>query len=328
LELQRKIHQEILPDSEPPSTTITKTTTTTTTAIQLTGQMNKQAPADLTASDNNSDNKMLRVKLEEKLVNFSKTTTDSKTATSVVNYDILDKNQLQASAHFQTKITSHVQQEINSEHMEIFSKDRRASMQLCYKQNSNIDDSLYDEMSSSSSSGGSASCSGSSGEEEGCAKGLSKGTSMNGLDLTGGGEDGRESRVRLDEDVIDTRLFEAGSNRVVYSYVNAPWRLFLKKEVFSPGEKMDEALVVDLVVRQVMRDYAAAGSGSMRITERDKGQLTNLLEMNGFMGPVAEVELESFGEGLKRKVVELAREWPFYFSRLFPVAVSKQRHGF
>ncbi len=332
LELQRKIHQEILPDTElEASSTITtgktKTKTIPKTSTQLSEQLKKQNTTDHPSSGSINDQKILCVNLEEKLTNVVKSTKktgpalDCKKSSCLatlshgrVNYEIINKSNLQTEI-FQTKITTHVQQEINSENIEMFSKECKAGGQLCYKQNSKANDSLYNRVSSSSSQ----SLDASSVDEADELNRLNKGTSMDGFDVIVGDLDAKEV---ASEGEVNTRLFESGDNRVIYWYTDVPWKLYLKKEVFSPREKINEVLVVDLLFRQVMGDYNMPGTGSIRITEKDKIQLTNLLEINGFIGIISEPELDRFDETLKRKIIELAREWPFYFSRLFPVAVS------
>lgn len=44
-------------------------------------------------------------------------------------------------------------------------------------------------------------------------------------------------------------------------------------------------------------------------------------EINGFIDPIAESDLKNFTGNLTRKIIQLAKNWPFYFCRLFPVAV-------
>ena len=110
-----------------------------------------------------------------------------------------------------------------------------------------------------------------------------KTTSISGLDKIGqqawGNNRDMNFRNSQVHDDIDTRLFENMANRLVYSYTNVPWTLHLKKEVFSPGETLEELVVVDLIFMQIMKDYnsSAESSCSIRMAEKDRNQLTNLL---------------------------------------------------
>lgn len=93
-------------------------------------------------------------------------------------------------------------------------------------------------------------------------------------------------------------------------------------QVFSPSEKLETSEILDLIFLQVMKDFAATPL-CIRMTDKDKAQLTNLLEANGFLSPILRSDYESFTSSLKRQVVDVAKEWPYYFARLFPVAVSE-----
>lgn len=85
--------------------------------------------------------------------------------------------------------------------------------------------------------------------------------------------------------------------------------------------------MLDLIFLQVMKDYAATPL-CIRMTAKDKAQLTSLLEANGFISPILRSDFESFTSSLKRQVVDVAKDWPYYFARLFPVAVSELSYLF
>ena len=127
-----------------------------------------------------------------------------------------------------------------------------------------------------------------------------------------------------DECSTKTRLLEL-PNKTFFSYSQVPWTLHLKKEVFSPSERLEHSTSLDLIFLQVMKDYVATPL-CIRMTEKDKNQLTNLLETSGYINPVLSSDFESFTDGLKRQIVDTARDWPYYFTRLFPVAVSGLWH--
>ena len=60
-----------------------------------------------------------------------------------------------------------------------------------------------------------------------------------------------------------------------YTYFKVPWSLCVKKEVFSPTEKIESLETLDLIFVQIMKDYLSTICA--RITERDRNQLTSLL---------------------------------------------------
>lgn len=47
-----------------------------------------------------------------------------------------------------------------------------------------------------------------------------------------------------------------------------------------------------------------------------------LLENKGLTLPISSHQQHESMKLIKKQIIELAKEWPIYFSRLFPVAVS------
>ncbi|XP_059608839.1 unconventional myosin-XV [Phlebotomus argentipes] len=104
------------------------------------------------------------------------------------------------------------------------------------------------------------------------------------------------------------------------TYNRVPWKLRVRKEVFRPGEALGPPASLDLLFAQIATDVFGR-TASLRIAPADRRAALNLLEGHG-------VTLENMSGQVraivKRHLVDLARNWPFYFARLFTVSGSSQ----
>lgn len=97
------------------------------------------------------------------------------------------------------------------------------------------------------------------------------------------------------------------------------WKLKVKKEVFRPNEQIGPPVILDLLFAQIVTDVTGP---CLRLSIKEKRQAMSLLGSHG-------INLENI-KGLavrnivKRQLVEMARTWPLYFSRLFVVNGSPQ----
>ncbi|CAH2231979.1 jg4040 [Pararge aegeria aegeria] len=100
------------------------------------------------------------------------------------------------------------------------------------------------------------------------------------------------------------------SDRSFLTYSRVPWKLRVRKEVFTPLETYNEPAILDLLYAQIVHDITS-NTPSLRITaaERRAGSAW-LRSQNG-----------AVRASNKRQAVEMAREWPFYFARLFSARV-------
>lgn len=187
LELQRKIHQEILPKTETAYTQELAPEVNESDSLQsnsISFNNNIKKPIQIIIED---QKKIVRVKLEEKFnppkkdyYNLKPVTpgpTDQNSTKNIlcrkqnsfssnqsVNYQIIDKNQFfvrqsnqsvvnsrmsKFGEHYQTKITSHKQQEIDSELMGMLTNEDKSNQ--CFAQNNQMVESLDDESNSNSS---------------------------------------------------------------------------------------------------------------------------------------------------------------------------------
>ncbi|XP_023677819.2 unconventional myosin-XV isoform X2 [Paramormyrops kingsleyae] len=119
----------------------------------------------------------------------------------------------------------------------------------------------------------------------------------------------------VEEESIQTQLHRWSSEEH-YTYVNVPWKLYLRKEVFYPKDSFNNPLLLDLTFRQIVHDTFS--EACIRITAEERQNMKSLFVEN-------RIELSSAppDEGVKKKVVTTARDtWEIYFSRLFPASGS------
>lgn len=115
------------------------------------------------------------------------------------------------------------------------------------------------------------------------------------------------------------RLLPLGSTACV-TYNRVPWLLRVRKEVFSPAEPVGPPSALHLIFCQIAADVFGL-TACMRITSSEKRAGVSML--SGY-GVTAENINGPHRANVKRSVIELARTWPLYFSRLFQVSGAAQ----
>ncbi|KAL4835098.1 hypothetical protein H8958_015200, partial [Nasalis larvatus] len=117
------------------------------------------------------------------------------------------------------------------------------------------------------------------------------------------------------EEPMQTRLHRL-INPSFYGYQDAPWRIFLRKEVFYPKDSYSHPVQLDLLFRQILHDTLS--EACLRISEDERLRMKALFAQNQL-----DTQRPLVTESVKRAVVSAARDtWEVYFSRLFPATGS------
>lgn len=116
-----------------------------------------------------------------------------------------------------------------------------------------------------------------------------------------------------------SRLLPLGTAGCI-TYNRVPWQLRVRKEVFSPAEPLGQPAALHLMFCQIVADVYGV-TPCLRLTQSDRRAGVNML--SGY-GVKPDNLNSSHRVNIKRNVVELARTWPLYFARLFPVSGAAQ----
>ncbi|CAJ0583911.1 unnamed protein product, partial [Mesorhabditis spiculigera] len=104
--------------------------------------------------------------------------------------------------------------------------------------------------------------------------------------------------------------------RPALSYVKQPWKLTIRKEMFYPGERLDDPVMISQVFSQIIDDCKKFIPYRIRAHEREnvKGILKD-----SKVPPELLARQDEIPVGVKARVVEAARRWPLYFSQIHEV---------
>ncbi|XP_061392176.1 LOW QUALITY PROTEIN: unconventional myosin-XV [Musca vetustissima] len=105
------------------------------------------------------------------------------------------------------------------------------------------------------------------------------------------------------------------------TYNRVPWKLRIRKEVFHPNEPIGPPVALDLLFAQVSADVFGL-TPSLRISPQEKAAAINMLSGHGVTAET--VRSQNVRAIVKRHLIDMAREWPLYFARLFPVQGAPQ----
>ncbi|RZB41182.1 unconventional myosin-XV [Asbolus verrucosus] len=128
-----------------------------------------------------------------------------------------------------------------------------------------------------------------------------------------------QEQVQTQSPKTTTRLVPLGASACV-TYNRVSWLLRVRKEVFSPNEPLGPPSILHLIFCQIVGDVYGI-TPCLRLTQAEKRAGVNML--SGY-GITVENYNSSHRANIKRNVIELARTWPLYFARLFPVSGAAQ----
>lgn len=117
--------------------------------------------------------------------------------------------------------------------------------------------------------------------------------------------------------VLASPMLKTPSACLTYN-AKVPWKLRVKKEVFRPSETIGPPECVELLSAQILTDLVGP---CLRISQEQKRQAISFLGNHGVTVGNTSTPIRSI---VKRQLIELARTWPLYFARLFPVNGSIQ----
>ncbi|KZC05600.1 Unconventional myosin-XV [Dufourea novaeangliae] len=121
------------------------------------------------------------------------------------------------------------------------------------------------------------------------------------------------------QEVMNTKLYPQTST-AHFTYNRVTWTLRVKKEVFAPNETLNSPLALHLVFCQVAYDVLA--TSSIRITKEDRQNMLKLLDNYGVT--LDNLQSTQHKITIKKNVVDVAKQWPLYFARIFPVSIGPQ----
>lgn len=119
------------------------------------------------------------------------------------------------------------------------------------------------------------------------------------------------------QEIIDTKLHPPTST-THFTYNRVSWTLRIKKEVFAPNETLPSPLALHLVFCQIAYDVLA--TSSIRITKEERHNMLKMLDNYGVT--LDNLQSTQHKITIKKNIVDMAKQWPLYFARIFPVSVS------
>ena len=116
-----------------------------------------------------------------------------------------------------------------------------------------------------------------------------------------------------------TRLHPPNSN-IHFSYNRVPWKLRIRKELFSPSEQISEPTTVHLIFCQIVADTFSPLC--MRFTPNERKKM--MAYMDKYEIDPKKVHSSQHKTTTKMNIITMARDMSTYFSRIYPVASGDQ----
>lgn len=109
---------------------------------------------------------------------------------------------------------------------------------------------------------------------------------------------------------------ETGGPAHAYDATRLPFVFLLRKEVFTPNERLDNPLSLELIFQQVIADVLAP-KRHVRISEAEQKDMHAFLNERGIVAGSKTANKDD-----KLTVIERARKWSDYFTRHYPVRLA------
>ncbi|OWF46490.1 unconventional myosin-XV-like isoform X2 [Mizuhopecten yessoensis] len=133
----------------------------------------------------------------------------------------------------------------------------------------------------------------------------------------------KEKKMNIDFSSLERvvcRLYPQGKESYL-TYNSVPWSLNVRKEVFHPRERLENVDALHIIFCQVVQDVY--NLGCIRIGKDERIKMRGMLENYGINR--TNYQTGDFSNQVKKIVVDTAKEWGAYFSRLFPVAGQSEK---
>jgi len=118
---------------------------------------------------------------------------------------------------------------------------------------------------------------------------------------------------------IKTKLYPGPPSTTHYTYDRVPWTLKIRKEVFSPSETLNSPLAINLIFCQIVTDVFSPLC--IRFSNEDRSRMKTILDEYSIN--LKTVFSNSHKLSTKKNIIEVAKDFPTYFSRLYPVSSTQ-----
>ncbi|XP_041473142.1 unconventional myosin-XV-like isoform X3 [Lytechinus variegatus] len=115
---------------------------------------------------------------------------------------------------------------------------------------------------------------------------------------------------------VQTLVYPMGQSSF-YMYTRVRWSLTIRKEVFTPGERLGNPTTQQLIFSQIVLDVFS--NSCIRMRKGEKRSMARLLDKYGITPKNLPQK-----SAHRKEVIEAARQLPLYFSRFFPIHGGRQ----
>ncbi|MCP9262373.1 BMA-HUM-4 [Dirofilaria immitis] len=126
----------------------------------------------------------------------------------------------------------------------------------------------------------------------------------------------QQQQARMPHYMLNGQQNEQQRERPAVQYIQQPWNLMIRKQIFHPNEQLGEDHEIDLIFTQIITDCRKPKCCQIRNNERDA--VSQILR-NYRIPPAALDNPQMIVMDAKIAVIQCARRWPLYFSVQFPV---------